>query len=79
MGKLKFDYGKILTVNGNSYIKYKNYWWNIAIVMTYEDVPGNDSAADVLEDIDMDTAFENNVQLSVYGDTYLVNYIYIEN
>ena len=77
MAKLKFDYGETMTINSEVYIKYKDMWWNIAIVFDYENVPGNDSAADVLEDMEMDTAFENNLKFSKFGFSYLVNYKYL--
>lgn len=71
----KFYYGETLTVNNNTYIDYKDKWWNVNIVLQYEKVPNNTCAEEVLEDMELDTDYNENVQYTKFENTYLVDFI----
>lgn len=71
----KFYYGEPLVVNDSKYIEYKDKWWNVNIVSQYEKVPNNTCAEEVLEDMELDTDYNENVQYTRFEDTYLIDFI----
>lgn len=71
--KTKFCYGEVHTINGESYIVYNGKFWNEKIILRYEDVPNNDCAEKVLEDMLTDTEYEKNIYFTKYGEAYLVD------
>ena len=73
--KTKFYYGDVLKVNGEVYINYKDKWWNENIVLRYEELPGNTSVDEVLEDMELDTDYNESVKYTKFKDTCLVDFI----
>ena len=73
--KTKFCYGEVHDFKGEHYITYNGKFWNEKIVMRYENVPGNDYAEKVLEDMFTDTEYNNNIYFTKVDDCFYVDLI----